>query len=314
MLYVVLMLLLPFGLFAQIGGTAGAFSRLGFGARGMGMGNALTAVSTGDISTYYNPALAAFSDQRTIAASFGILSLDRYLNFISYTQSIQSQAGISAGLINSGVRNIDGRDNDGVHTDDYSTSENQVYLAFANRVDPRVSLGVSIKLLYSRLFDQVTSSTVGFDVGGYFQLTDELSAGLTVQDLNSKYKWNTQSVYGSENGGQRQTQNDFPTLVRVGLAYRLPQNTGVVSAEFENSSEHTNSIRLGAEYSMMEYFSVRSGIDRWEFGDNTTGVKPTFGFTAKKSFNQWTPAVTYAFIVEGFSPHGIHMITLSTTF
>jgi hypothetical protein len=298
---------------AQIGGTAGSFSRLGFGARGMGMGNALTAVNTGDISTYYNPALAAFSEGRTASATFGLLSLDRYLNFLSFTQSLRSQAGFSLGLINSGVRNIDGRDAEtGQHTDYYSTTENQFYLAFANRVEEHVSLGVSIKLLYSKLFEQVTSSTVGFDVGGCVVITKQLSLGAVIQDINSKYKWNTAAYYGPVAG--RATQDNFPVRRRIGLAYRLPEESGLVSAEFENTSDGTNSARFGAEYSLVSYFTVRGGADRWEFGDNATGVKPTFGFTARRSFERWTPALTYAFVVEGYSPHGMHIITLSTMF
>ena len=35
----------------------GAFSRFGFGARGMGMGNAMSSVTEGNIVSYYNPAL-----------------------------------------------------------------------------------------------------------------------------------------------------------------------------------------------------------------------------------------------------------------
>ena len=54
---------------AQNAGRAGAFARIGFGARGIGMGNAVTAVTSGDISTYYNPALSAFSERRTASES-----------------------------------------------------------------------------------------------------------------------------------------------------------------------------------------------------------------------------------------------------
>lgn len=296
---------------AQNAGSAGAFARLGYGARGMGMGNALTAVGYGDISTYYNPALSPYTQLRTASATFGILSLDRYLNFLNYTMALPPHAGFSVGIINSGVRNIDGRDNDGYHTEDYSTTENQAYLSFANSVDEHVSIGVTIKLYYSKLFDKLTSTTVGFDAGTYIQLTDELSLGAVIQDLNSKYKWDTKSLY-SQNG--KQTEDKFPNLRRVALAYKLPGNNGIIDAEFENSSEKTNILRIGVEYILTENFVVRGGADRFELGDNTTGVKPSFGFTAKNSFNGWTPAVTYAFVVEGYAPHGMHIITLSGTF
>jgi hypothetical protein len=296
--------------FSQNAGTAGVFARFGFGARGMAMGNAMTAVSSGDISSYYNPALSAFSEHRTIAGTFSILSLDRYLNFFSYTQAIKPTAGVSVGLINFGVKNIDGRDNDGVHTDDLSTTENQFYLAFSNKIDPHVSLGVAVKLYYSKLFEEIKSTTVGFDVGAYVQATDQLAIGAIMQDINSKYKWDTKSLYGAEGG--KTTEDKFPTLKRIAVSYTLPSKCGVVSVEFESSSMGTNILRCGAEYSIVENFTLRSGLDRLDFSDQATGAKPTFGFTLKNSFNGWTPAVTYAYVFESFAPRGMHIITLST--
>jgi len=37
-------------------------------------------------------------------------------------------------------------------TGDLSTSENQVFLAFSNRLDPRVGIGVAVKLYHSKLY------------------------------------------------------------------------------------------------------------------------------------------------------------------
>jgi hypothetical protein len=309
--YIVLPLLLAAMASAQNAGTAGAFARMGYGARTMGMGNAATAVTTGEVNSYYNPALLPFATDHNASATFGVLSLDRYLNFLNYTQPLAPRAGVSAGLINAGVRDIDGRDNDGIHTEDYSTSENQFYLSFANRIDDRVSLGVSIKLYYASLYEKLTSTTVGFDAGALITLTEELTLGVAVQDIGSKYKWDSKDLYGVDG---KQTEDKFPMLRRVALAYRLPDSLGVVDVEFENSSEKTNFIRFGADYNISPNFALRAGLDRWDFSDNATGVKPSFGFTLRNSFNDWTPSLHYAFIIEGFSPHGIHMITLTGTF
>ncbi len=296
---------------AQTAGSAVAFARTGSGARGMAMGNAMTAVNTGDIQTYYNPALAAFSVGRIAGLTFGLLSLDRYLNFVNYVQPIHPTAGISFGLINAGVRNIDGRDADGEKTGDLSTFENQFFLAFANRVADRLSLGVAVKLYYSKLYDQVTSTTVGFDAGFCAQITDELSIGGALQDLGSKYKWDTKAIY-DQNG--KSTEDKFPNLRRIGVAWRIPSSAGVISAEFENSSLSTNVFRAGAEYYLVEYLSVRGGIDRIDGSDDATGVKPTFGFTLRNSFIGWTPSVSYAYVFESFAPRGMHIITLNTSF
>lgn len=296
---------------AQTGGSAGAFSRMGFGARGMAMGNALTGVTNGELSSYYNPATSSFSGTPTIAATFGILSLDRHLNFLSYTQPLQPLAGLSVGIINAGVTNIDGRDGDGNHTEEYSTFENQFYLSFSNRVDERVSLGVTVKLLHSKLFEDVKSTTVGFDLGGVIIISDQLSLGLAVIDINSKYKWDTKSIYDA-NG--RTTDEKFPNLRRVGIAYRLPANSGVISAEFENSSDKTSLLKLGAEVVLHDNFAVRGGMDRWDLSDDATGIKPAFGFSIRNSFHGWSPSLTYAFLTESFAPRGIHVLTLSTSF
>ena len=65
---------------------AGSFSRMGFGARGMGMGNSLGAVIDGNLVSYYNPAVSAFENDNSFQTSYSFLSLDRYLNFLSYTR------------------------------------------------------------------------------------------------------------------------------------------------------------------------------------------------------------------------------------
>lgn len=296
----------------QMGGNAGAFARLGFGARGIGLGNAMTSVAGGDVSSYYNPALSAFSPARTAAATFGILSFDRYLNFLSYTQAIKPTAGISVGLINAGVRKIDGRDADGYHTEDYSTTENQFYLSFSNRLIDEISIGATIKLYYAKLFDQISSTTVGFDVGAAVKITEDLTAGLTIQDLNSKYKWDTKPIYYDQQG---KTYDDrFPTLRRVGLSYWFLGGSALVALDFENSTANSNLFRLGAEYTIVEFFTVRAGIDRWELSSDPTGIKGTFGFSLRNSFDSWTPAINYAFVVEPYAPAGMHIITVSTTF
>jgi hypothetical protein len=295
---------------AQNAGQAGSFARMGFGSRGMGMGNAMTAVITGEVSSYYNPALPAFAPSRYASASFGILSLDRALNYLSFTQPIHPTGGLSAGLINAGVSNIDGRDADGQHTETYSTYENQVYLSFSNRVDENVSIGVSIKLYHSKLFEGVTTTTVGFDAGVLVRPTDGLSVGAVLQDIGSKYKWNTKDV----NSSGKETVDKFPMLKRVGVAYAFAGPPILAAVDMEFASGSSAVFRGGAEYAIVEEFTVRAGADRVETGDAATGVKPTFGFSLKWALEGWEPALSYAYTHESFAPRGYHMITLSAIF
>ncbi len=297
---------------AQIGGLAGAFSRMGFGARGMGMGNAMTAVTTGEIFSYYNPALLPFSESRVGTAALGVLGLDRRLNFLGYTQALPPMAGISAGIINAGVTDIDGRDSDGKQTGALRTSENEVFLSFATRLKAGLSLGLTIKLLYYQLYTDVSSTTAGIDFGVLYPVNDELTVGATVRDVDSKYKWDSSKLYGSMNGVS--TSDDWPALYTIGAAYKLPDSLGVISTDIEFSSVKTVILRAGAEVPIIPEVAVRAGIDRVDLKDKGNGVKPAFGLTIRKSFDGFTPALNYAYVFEPFSPSGIHMISLSAAF
>lgn len=295
---------------AQIGGKAGSFARMGFGARGMSMGNAISAVTTGEINSYYNPALIPFAERRTASVTYSFLSFDRFLNFLSYGQAVQPTAGISFGIINAGVGDIEERNSDGIKTGTISTSENMFFLSFANRIHNSVSIGVSVKMFYHKLYEQVSSTTVGFDIGVLIQAAKNISVGFTLQDINSKYKWDTNPIYGRG----RQTEDVFPNLRRISVAYQLPNSLGTVAAEFENSSVKTNHLRFGTEIILHPSFTIRTGVDRWNWSNNYSGLKPTFGYSIQGDFDGWTPSLDYSYVIEPFATNNMHIITLSIKF
>ena len=143
--------------FSQVGSYAGSFARLGFGARGMGMGNAMVSNIFGDASGYYNPALACFQEKGVVNLGYTFLSQDRKLNFVGFSKKFKlpnqekGGAGISFSLINSGVNNIDGRDNDGTQIGTFSTYENQFYLGTSFLLSENFAAGVGFKMYLSKL-------------------------------------------------------------------------------------------------------------------------------------------------------------------
>jgi hypothetical protein len=296
---------------AQMGGEPGAFSRFGFGARGMGMGNAMAAVATGDVVSYYNPALSPSAAYRSATASFGVLSLDRSLNFVSFTLPLRPKAGLSIGLINAGVSGIDGRDSDGRETGALRTSENQAFLAFGVRVSEALQLGIALKLYYYHLYTDVSSTTVGIDVGALYHAGGGVTIALTARDLNSRYKWDTSTLFG-QNG--QTTEDKFPLLATAAVSYLLPDSIALVAVEIEQSSRSSTIARAGVEVPLVPEFTVRAGIDRVDISEQGNGVRPSFGFTARTALGSWTPAVHYALVLEPFSPSPLHMISLAVAF
>ncbi len=309
LLFCLVCILAPFGsALPQIGGAAGSFSRLGFGARGIGMGNAMVAVTEGDLVGYYNPAVLAQAEYRNVSIAFGILPFDRRLNFLNYTQPVKPSAGIFLGVINSGVSNIDGRNSEGEPTGALQTSENIVMLGFATRLKSGVSIGINLKLLYHHLYTDVNSTTVGIDFGALVPAGEQLTLGASVRDINSKYKWDTSELYGEQG---RTTEDKFPQLYTIGAAYRLGDSLAIVSGEIEKSTQATLTARFGIEIPLITEVTARAGIDRIDLKEKGNGIRPSFGFTARREFNGWTPGVTYVFVLEPFTGSPTHFISVS---
>lgn len=284
---------------------------MGFGARGMAMGNAMTAISSPDVTAYYNPAVPAYAEQRTASATYTFLALDRRLSFLSYTQAVRPTAGLSAGIIYAGVGNIDGRDRHGEHTANYSTSEYQFAFSFSNKFSEDFSLGIGIKLYYYRLFEKAKTTTVGLDLGLFYKLTESISLGVALQDMNAKYRWDTSTLYGKAGNV---TWEAFPVLRRVGIAYRLLQGLGTVAVDLESNNRGTTILRAGTELAATDFLILRAGIDRVQLSANENGVKPSFGFMLHEPLDGLYPTLSYAYVIEPFTSSGMSVLTLSVKF
>ena len=314
-----------YGCTAQIGGFPGSFSRYGFSARGIAMGNAMTSVTTGDLVGYYNPALSVFQNDHLINLSYSFLAFDRTLNFVSYTKNFklpkqdQGGAGITFSWINSGVSNIDGRDADGVHTDNYSVSENQISFAPAIKFSEKFAAGVTFKFYYSKLFDGVKSTSLGFDLGAVYKVSSKVNLGFTVKDLNSKYNWNTTDLY-KQNGNT--TINKFPTLFNFGISYFLPKNFGLVSVDFQAASgtvvqndveykAKSNIVRMGVEITPVQYLNLRAGFDKFDLSQNDKfgNSNLNFGIGYQKPFKNYTIGLDYSFVMESYSNKPFQTLT-----
>ncbi len=284
---------------------------MGFGARGIAMGNSMSAVDEGELSGYYNPALLPFSENRGGSVSAGILSLDRSMNFLNFSTSLPPQAGLGVGILNTGVSNIDGRDNDGIPTGPMKTSENMAFLGFGLRFPAGFSLGINLKLLYAHLYSDITSATVGVDLGFFYRVTDQIRVAGTVKDISSKYKWDTSSLYGQEG---KSSEDKFPRLYTIGVAYILPEDLGIVSSEIEASNQQTLYLRAGAEYHIIHELALRAGIDRVDLKEKGNGIRPALGFMLQRDFASWTPAIQYTYVFEPFTDSGIHFVSVSAIF
>ena len=294
---------------SSVGGLAGAPMRMGFGARGMAMGNAMIAVINGDVQAYYNPAIVTFESEPTVIATYGVLSLDRKLNYLSYTKSLKPNAGFSLSIINAGVGNIDGRDRDGIHTETYSTSENAFLFSFGLKPTSNFVFGVTAKILYYSLIAGIKSTTAAIDIGAIYLLSPQLTLGAVVQDITAKYKWDTSQLYGQLGNA---SSDYFPLRKRIGLSWMPKDYPMILSAEFESMGSALF-VRAGSEIEVYDGVHIRGGIDQIAMNADLP-AKPALGLSLQTKIANWTPSFDYAYIFEPYSPSGIHMLSLALRF
>lgn len=310
--------------FAGLNSMPGAFSRMGFGARGIGMGNAMSSVIEGNLVSYYNPALSAFQQDNSFAASYSFLTMDRTLNFLNFTKRFELKSkgqqeekkqvrtpGLSIGLINAGVTKIDGRDAQGLKTGDLSTSENQFFLSFSNRFSEKVAVGLAVKFYYFKLYEKITTSGIGFDLGALYSVNSRIIVSGVLTDINSKYKWDTAPVR-DQNG--KVTENKFPIGKKLGISYRIPEIGLIASAEFEGYGKGANFFRFGAEYNIYDQLYIRGGIDRLNPGNKDYPSRPGAGFSYFKKLSGFTAGIDYAFAAEPYSSSGRHIVGVNINF
>ncbi len=313
---------LPLFLTAQNLGP-GSFARMGFYARGIGMGNAMTAVTKGTLTGFYNPAVSPFQERNSFNVGYSFLSLDRSLNFFSFTRKFEigkklidegvyskprSIAGISVGVINSGVSGIEERDNQGIKQGDFSTSENLFFLSLSNRFSEKLSVGITFKFFDYKLYKDVKTSGLGFDFGAVYKFNDELFAALYIGDINSKYRWDTNNLYGLAG---RTTIDNFPLVKTLGASYFVRKYKVLFSAEFSSLVKDFNILRFGAEWELFDRLFIRGGVDELNLSDFNHPAKPSLGFSYSRDVKGWFVGFDYAFVFEPYSPSGIHVIGLN---
>lgn len=311
--------------------SAGGFARLGFGARGMAMGNAQ--VSDATASAFYNPALAPFASRQTLQVSVAAMTFDRELQHLQFSSALPPRAGIALGLVHAGVNGIDGRNESGFHTEDYATDEFLMFMAFGLKFGERVTGGLGFQIFRADYFEELEPvNSVGIDVGVSVQLTESIRLGAVVDDLLAEYTWDTSSLFSS--GGQR-TSDTFPVRLRFGGSYAFAAGRALVTAEYESRVSaldlrtrridvrnggptevtdteglrlHESRLRLGGEYRLADPFAVRAGLDR--LGAAGGGLLPTAGFQLEQPIGNLAVWFEYAFALEPYASGTRHVFTL----
>ncbi len=305
---------------SQLAGKPGAFSRMGFGARGISMGNSLSSVTMGNLVGFHNPAISIYQEQNSFHSGYSFLALDRSLNFISFTRNFtfgskekgnESKAGFSVGLINSGVSKIEERDDEGNLLGELSTSENLFYGSISKNFGDKLSVGLNLKFYYYSLYKEITTTSFGFDLGFLYKINPNWNLSLLITDINSSYKWNSTSLYDIY--GTEET-NKFPMFYKIGSSYHFEEYNLLLATEFERSNLETNYFRFGFEYNLIENMFLRGGFDRINLSNFEEPSLPSIGFGYNRQVSKLLVGFDYAFVYDAVTISDRHILGIMLNF
>ncbi len=291
-------------LFADYGGGyAGSGFRYGSNAREFSLAGAVVADKTPGFYAFSNPALLHLSRDNHIGISFQNMSLDRYIESYTFARRLPPNAGLGIAILQSGTKNILGRDGQNKETEYFSTQETEYIISFGVAISSKLALGINIKALFTSIYGDYNGNGISGDIGFTYKFNRRLHVGALMKNLNASYNW------------ERSYEEQFPQMYALGIAYSGLQETSLFFQEDIVSipGKYINyRSRLGVEYRLPNNVKLRGGLMQargalaYNEEKNSINLKPSFGAGIpvkvwKKQYLQMDYALDLGSVGEGLS-------------
>lgn len=266
-------------------GTTGADQLLiPVGARGIAIGGAFVANTTGIESIYYNPAGLDVAQRSEGMFNYMSYLADINVSYVAASANLGAMGtlGISFKTLDFGdipVTTVDSPDGTG---STFSPSYLVAGLTYSKVVTDRVAVGFNAKVISETILN---TSAVGFglDFGVQYSFNENLKLGASVMnigtnmsytgaDLQQKTQIPGSSLQGGTGNYEILTEEfQLPSYFDLSIAYNYAfddQNALVLGTRFRNNNVLEDQMSYGLEYGFMNTLFLRGGYDM--FFENTT--------------------------------------------
>ncbi|MCK5683240.1 PorV/PorQ family protein [bacterium] len=300
-----LLFVLPMSIFAQnyakVGIVGGQFLKLGMSADVLGMGSASLAHINNANAAFWNPGGMVNVKNSSVA-----LSQVQWLADITYgsgafvkNMNALGTMGLSFAYLNSGE--IEETD----YLNQQGTGNTFVYtnlllgFSWAKYLTDRFAFGITMKYLNEDYGfqddingDEVTSSTLAFDIGTQYQtMFPRLKMGLSIRNFGPELK--PAGAYLDIIGYNAEEQNfvtdseegfksyQIPMYFSAGIAYKIivnPQFPLCVAIDLVSPSDNVERVNIGVQQKIANTLALRAG---YIINHNSAGLSAGFGLNFK---------------------------------
>lgn len=292
----------------RVATNAGAFLKIGIGAKAVGLGEAFTAVADDGTALFWNPAGLVNLPRREAHFSHVSWIADIDYEYVAYAQPLDYLGGISVGFHVGTLR-----------TDMMETTEYQPYgtgreftysdlfvgAGAARRFTDKLSIGLGFKYIrenYGAAIDGPVTNTWAADFGTFYHIGFR-EAVFSVVLLNFGPEWKPSGSYLEFGGGTIPQERDFesfapPTSFKAGLAGLLWENAdfrqiGVL--EMNRPPDNSETYRFATEVEYRGALALRTG-----YSLNTDELKWSGGIGVRLETGGFTDRVDYAFTTSDY--------------
>ena len=284
----------------RVGTTAGAFLKIGAGARAIGLGSAYTAQANDILSLYWNPAGLS----RIVGNGEAIFNHANWLaetsyDFAAFSVNLNNvgTVGVSVTSLRTPeqpVRTIENPEGTGQLWD---ASMIAVGVSYAKNLTDKFSIGFTGKFIQERIFNE-SAFGGAFDIGVLYNTPfKNLTLGASISNFGTKMQLDGRDLYFNEdpqNNTQGNIDNvaskyrtdpfELPLSMRFGLAWKaVTQEDYSVTAIVDGVQPNDNSeyLNTGLEMALKNALFLRAGYKGLLYDDGEEGL--TFGAGIKYS-------------------------------
>jgi hypothetical protein len=241
--------------------------RFGPNPRVAGLSEAFSAVADDETALFYNPAGLSNIKSGIVSLSHTEWFEDIRIDNIAFGYEISRDIGIGAGLTHMWMPGIEGKNSLGQSIGSIDVSSSVANLGVSYNLHPALSMGLGVKYFQDKLASY-SASGVGFDLGFLLKtFISGLSTGLSVQNIGGGISYDKE-------------KQKIPLTIRGGLAYKIYSSNILISLDVVKSIDTDVNVHFGAEYILLNQFSISIG-NRFS---QTELFTPAFG--AGFHFNQ----------------------------
>jgi len=240
----------------QNAGTSGfSFLKLQFSARAAGMANAFTGLSNDTDAVFYNTAGLAKNTHQHIKINY-INYIDGMdggsLSFTKKIDAIWSIAPFIQFMVSDDIpETIERNEQYGGVIGSFNTSHIICGIGFARELNEVVDFGINVKYFYEKLYDNNTATVLAFDFSVLHQTNNpDLKIGATIKNIGTQLAYYTETKH----------KEKMPVTAIVGASY-LVIDKGVVNLDICRPFDNDFYGKLGIEYYLNNFLSIRTGLD-----------------------------------------------------